>query len=185
MQSSLGLIETLGYVAATEAADAGSKAANVTLRGYERGRAGLITVKFAGEVAAVRAAVTAGATAARRVGMVLAVHVIAHPVRALEVISEGWKSQEEKKQSGEEAKEAGPAPPEPAGVSEEVTEEVIGEATGAEEPLKEVKEVTPELTQVKEEVAEGSAKPENKPAEAAGPARIQRKEKSKGKSKRK
>ena len=32
-KESLGLIETLGLVAAIEAADAGSKAANVTLRG--------------------------------------------------------------------------------------------------------------------------------------------------------
>ena len=47
-RDSLGLIETSGLVAAIEAADAGSKAANVSFRGYERARAGLITVVFLG-----------------------------------------------------------------------------------------------------------------------------------------
>lgn len=84
---SLGLVETLGYVAAIEAADVGSKAASVRLLGYERGLAGLITVKFAGDVAAVRAAVTAGAAAAEKIGKVVAVHVIARPDRQLHVIS--------------------------------------------------------------------------------------------------
>ena len=76
---SLGLIETLGLVGAIEAADAGTKAANVSFRGYERGRAGLITVVFTGDVAAVRTAVAAGMTAAKQVGHVVSVHVIARP----------------------------------------------------------------------------------------------------------
>jgi microcompartment protein CcmL/EutN len=84
-KESLGLIETLGLVAAIEAADAGSKAANVTLRGYERARAGLITVAFVGDVAAVRAAVSAAAAAAKRVGTVVSVHVIARPDNQLHV----------------------------------------------------------------------------------------------------
>lgn len=88
-KDSLGLIETLGLVGAIEAADAGSKAANVAFRGYERGRAGLITVVFAGDVAAVRAAVTAGAAAARQVGKVLSVHVIARPDRQLQASRNG------------------------------------------------------------------------------------------------
>ncbi len=90
-RESLGLIETLGLVAAVEAADAGSKAANVTFRGYERARAGLITVVFLGDVAAVRAAATAGAAAAKRVGTVVSVHVIARPDRQLHVIANGAK----------------------------------------------------------------------------------------------
>lgn len=83
---SLGLVETLGYVAAIEAADVGSKAACVRLLGYERGLAGLVTVKFVGDVAAVRAAVTAGAAAAEKIGKVAAVHVIARPDWQLRVI---------------------------------------------------------------------------------------------------
>lgn len=91
-RDSLGLIETSGLVAALEAADAGSKAANVVFRGYERARAGLITVVFLGDVAAVRAAVTAGCAAAKRVGTVISVHVIARPDRQLHVIANGAKA---------------------------------------------------------------------------------------------
>lgn len=84
-KQSLGLIETWGYVPAIEAADAGTKAADVTLLGYERARAGLITVKFVGDVAAVKAAVTAGSAAAEKVGKVVAVHVIPRPDRQLRI----------------------------------------------------------------------------------------------------
>ncbi len=90
-RDSLGLIETSGLVAAIEAADAGSKAANVSFRGYESARAGLITVVFLGDVAAVRAAVTAGSAAAKRIGTVLSVHVIARPDRQLRVVANDAK----------------------------------------------------------------------------------------------
>jgi microcompartment protein CcmL/EutN len=83
---SLGLIETLGLTAAIEAADAGSKAANVRFLGYERVRAGLITVKFAGDVAAIKAAVAAATAAAKRVGKVVSTHVIPRPDRQLTAI---------------------------------------------------------------------------------------------------
>lgn len=88
-KDSLGLIETLGLVGALEAADAGSKAANVTFRGYERGRAGLVTVVFTGDVAAVRAAVCAGAEAAKRVGHLVTTDVIARPDHQLHVTGDG------------------------------------------------------------------------------------------------
>jgi microcompartment protein CcmL/EutN len=82
---SLGLIETWGYVPAIEAADAGTKAADVVLLGYEEVRAGLITVKFVGDVAAIQAAVAAGAAAGQKVGKVVAVHVIPRPDRQLRI----------------------------------------------------------------------------------------------------
>ena len=82
---SLGMIETWGYVPAIEAADAGTKAADVVLLGYEEVRAGLITVKFIGDVAAIQAAVAAGAAAGERVGKVVAVHVIPRPDRQLRI----------------------------------------------------------------------------------------------------
>ena len=88
-KESLGLIETVGLIPAIEAADAGSKAANVSFRGMEGARAGLITVTFLGDVAAVRAAVSAGAAAARSVGKVVSVHVIARPDRQLHVTANG------------------------------------------------------------------------------------------------
>ena len=59
----LGLIETRGLVGAIEASDAGLKAADVRLLGTEKADAGLVTVKFVGEVAAVKAAVDAGTSA--------------------------------------------------------------------------------------------------------------------------
>ncbi|MBI4777135.1 MAG: BMC domain-containing protein [Deltaproteobacteria bacterium] len=86
---SLGLIETLGWTAAVEAADAGTKAANVALLPYGRAGAGLITIQFRGEVAAVKAAVTAAAAAARRIGKVVSVHVIPRPDPQLELTLPG------------------------------------------------------------------------------------------------
>ena len=75
----LGLIETRGLVGAIEATDAGLKAADVRLLGTERADAGLVTVKFVGEVAAVKAAVDAAAAAADRVGHLVSAHVIPRP----------------------------------------------------------------------------------------------------------
>jgi microcompartment protein CcmL/EutN len=57
------------------------KTANVRLVGYEKIDAGLVTAIVRGEVGAVKAAVEAGAAAARRVGEVVAVHVIPRPHR--------------------------------------------------------------------------------------------------------
>lgn len=82
---SLGLIETWGFVPAVEAADAGTKAADVKLLGYEVVPVGRVMVAFVGDVAAVKAAVQSGAAAAERVGEVLAVHVIPRPDRQVRV----------------------------------------------------------------------------------------------------
>lgn len=87
----LGMVETRGLVGALEAADAGTKAADVRLLGRELADAGLVTVYFAGDVAAVRAAVDAGAAAALRVGELVSTHVIPrpHPDTGLAVQPEG------------------------------------------------------------------------------------------------
>ncbi|MDT7540871.1 MAG: hypothetical protein QOE33_775 [Acidobacteriota bacterium] len=79
MEEALGMVECMGLVAMIEAADAMVKAANVTLVGYEKIDAGLVTAIVRGEVGAVKAAVDAGAAAASRVGKVVATHVIARP----------------------------------------------------------------------------------------------------------
>ena len=76
MVTALGMIETIGLVSAVEAADAGLKAAEVRLLGTDYVRGGLVMVRFEGDVAAVQAAVEAGAVAAKRVGHVFSVHVI-------------------------------------------------------------------------------------------------------------
>jgi microcompartment protein CcmL/EutN len=79
MGEALGLIETRGLVALVEAADAMVKAAKVTLVGWEKIGSGYVTVMCRGDVAAVKAATDAGAAAARRVGELIAVHVIPRP----------------------------------------------------------------------------------------------------------
>jgi microcompartment protein CcmL/EutN len=78
-REALGMIECRGLVAMIEAADAAVKAANVTLVGWEKIDAGLVTAIVRGEVGAVKAAVDAGAAAGRRVGEVVATHIIPRP----------------------------------------------------------------------------------------------------------
>jgi ethanolamine utilization protein EutM len=85
-QIALGMIETRGLVAAVEAADAMVKAARVTLIGKEQIGGGYVTVMVRGEVGAVKAATDAGATAARRVGELVSVHVIPRPHGEVEFI---------------------------------------------------------------------------------------------------
>ncbi len=82
----LGLVETRGLVAAIEAADAATKAAEVELISRERADAGLVTIKIKGDVAAVRAAVDAAATAAQRVGQLVSAHVIPRPDEETEIL---------------------------------------------------------------------------------------------------
>ncbi|QSQ08222.1 Propanediol utilization protein PduA [Koleobacter methoxysyntrophicus] len=85
MKTALGLIETVGLTAAVEAADTAVKSANVVLIGYELSRGGgLVTVKLAGDVGAVKAAVEAGAAAARKVNKVWSVQVIPRPAEYIE-----------------------------------------------------------------------------------------------------
>lgn len=84
--NALGLIETRGLVGSIEAADAMVKAANVRLIGKEHVGGGLVTVMVRGDVGAIKAATDAGAAAARRVGELISVHVIARPHSDLEKI---------------------------------------------------------------------------------------------------
>jgi ethanolamine utilization protein EutM len=86
MENALGMIETIGEVAAIEAADAMVKAANVKLIGKEKIGSGYITVMVRGDVGAVKAATEAGAAAAARVGELKSVHVIPRPHTEVESI---------------------------------------------------------------------------------------------------
>jgi ethanolamine utilization protein EutM len=85
----LGMIETRGLVGAIEASDAMVKAANVVLIGKEYIGSGYVTVMVRGDVGAVKAATDAGAAAARRVGELIAVHVIPRPHEMVEKILPG------------------------------------------------------------------------------------------------
>ena len=75
----LGMIETKGLVALIEASDAMLKSANVTLVGWQKIGSGLVTAFVVGDVAAVKAAIDAGASAAGRIGEVVGVQVIPRP----------------------------------------------------------------------------------------------------------
>ena len=77
-QDALGLIETMGFVGVVEAADAAVKAAAVEIAVVEKVD-GMVSVHLLGDVAAVQAAVQAGAMAAQRVGQLLSQHVIPSP----------------------------------------------------------------------------------------------------------
>jgi ethanolamine utilization protein EutM len=75
----LGMIETRGLIGMIEAADAMLKTANVVLVSWQKVDAGLVTALIRGDVGSVKAATDAGAAAARKVGELIGVHVIARP----------------------------------------------------------------------------------------------------------
>ncbi len=80
----LAMVETKGLIALIEAADAMTKAARIELVGYKRIGAGHVTVMVRGDVASCKAALDAGAAAAKCVGQVVAVHIIPRPHADLE-----------------------------------------------------------------------------------------------------
>ncbi|MGB0416096.1 MAG: BMC domain-containing protein [Coraliomargarita sp.] len=78
-KQAIGMIECKGLISLMEASDAALKSADVTMTGWEKIGSGLVTGFFTGDVAAVKAAVEAGADAAGQVGEVIAVQVIPRP----------------------------------------------------------------------------------------------------------
>ena len=79
MENAIGLVETKGFVGSIEAADVMLKAANVKLVKQTTIGGGLVTVIVEGDVGAVNAAVDAGATAVKKVGELVSVHIIPRP----------------------------------------------------------------------------------------------------------
>ena len=79
MEIALGMIETRGFAAVVEAADAMVKAAKVELVGYQQIGGGYVTAIVRGDVAAVRAALDAGSRSAERVGEIVSTHIIPRP----------------------------------------------------------------------------------------------------------
>lgn len=112
----LGMIETRGLLASIEAADAMLKAADVTLLDRTKVGGGLVTISVTGDVAAVKAAVDAGAAAAERLGdgLLVTQHVIARPQQDVELL---FRSPEEKtakpKEIPEEPSDEGGEEPQP------------------------------------------------------------------------
>jgi len=87
--AAVGQVETKGLVAAIQAADAMLKAANVDLLSKENSGGGYVTVTVAGDVGAVKAALDAGAEAAKKTGELVSVNIIPRPHSGLEEIFPG------------------------------------------------------------------------------------------------
>lgn len=83
MIEALGIIETLGFTAGIQAADAAVKSANVKLGKWVKVGGGRVNIILRGDVAAVKAGVEAGVQAASRVGTVISEIVIPRPSEKL------------------------------------------------------------------------------------------------------
>jgi microcompartment protein CcmL/EutN len=94
------MIETRGFAAMVEAADAMVKAAKVELVGYEKTGGGYVTSVVRGDVAAVKAAVEAGARNASKVGEVVATHVIARPHTNIDTVLPLGRADEARAETG-------------------------------------------------------------------------------------
>lgn len=79
----LGLVETIGLVPALEACDKMLKASDVKLVSYENIGSTLVTMMVIGDVAAVEAAVEAGARAAAAIGKLTSHNVMPRPIPAV------------------------------------------------------------------------------------------------------
>ena len=79
MIEALGIIETLGFTAGIQAADAAVKTANVKLGNWVKVGGGRVSIIVRGDVAAVKAAVEAGVQAASQIGSVQSEVVIPRP----------------------------------------------------------------------------------------------------------
>jgi microcompartment protein CcmL/EutN len=100
MAEALGMIEARGFAAMVEAADAMVKAAKVELVSYEKTGGGYVTAVVRGDVAAVKAAVEAGARAATKVGEVVTSHVIARPHVNVDLVLPLGRLEEAKAEGG-------------------------------------------------------------------------------------
>lgn len=136
--SALGLIETYGYVSAVEAADAALKAADVKLVNLVKVRGGIMTLTLEGEVAAVKAAVDAGAASAERIGRLLTSHVIARLDEEVWAIVETGKEMEQEKSPDSSSNDMEVENPIPKmdkapSMAKEMKEESLPEDTSPEE----------------------------------------------------
>ena len=88
MGEAVGIIEVYGLATAFAAADAGCKAANVTIENFDKNKPAnadalpvplIVMIKFRGTVSDVRAAVDAAKRRAEELAGVVATHEIARP----------------------------------------------------------------------------------------------------------
>lgn len=101
MRKALGMIEAIGLTTAIAALDSASKAADITLVGFDKvigvEKAVSVTIHIAGEVSAVNAAVEAGVQAGNKIGRIASSKTIARPHEELDfLIKEFEKNLKEK-----------------------------------------------------------------------------------------
>ncbi len=101
MAEALGMIECRGFAAMVEASDAMVKAAKVELVSYEKTGGGYVTAIVRGDVAAVKAAVEAGARGAEKVGEVVSVHVIPRPHVNIDLVLPLGRTEQVRAEMGE------------------------------------------------------------------------------------
>jgi microcompartment protein CcmL/EutN len=92
-RQAIGILETKGLIALVQGTDAMLKAANVELTGPMKGvGSALVSAVVTGDVAAVNAAIEAGAETAGRYGEVVSAHVIARPHDDTDIVVPGAKA---------------------------------------------------------------------------------------------
>lgn len=104
----LGFVETKGFVAAIESADAMLKAAKVNLLERTFVKGGIVAITITGDVAACKASVDAAVVAVERMGgTLLSTHVIPRPADTLKglIVGSGELIEEEDKEIPEEKQE--------------------------------------------------------------------------------
>ncbi|WP_291578601.1 BMC domain-containing protein [Clostridium sp. UBA6640] len=95
-ESTLGLLETYGFVGAVEGLDVALKSANVKLVSCEFVTGGIVTILITGDVASVKASIEAASTAVDRLGSLRNAHVIARAEENVWNILDGKKKDSSK-----------------------------------------------------------------------------------------
>ena len=158
-KNALGFIETVGLAAAVAAADAACKAADVRLIGREISKGyGYVTVKLAGDVGAVKAALAAAKAASEKVNRVWSLDLIPRPAAGLGDVLV-WNRETRGADRWREERVAGEAPQEPA-PEPEVPEVPAEEPPSVPEPEGPAPEEQEDETPVPESPGEPREEPE-------------------------
>jgi ethanolamine utilization protein EutM len=84
LKNAIGILETKGFAPLVQGADAALKAANVDMIEWRQVGSGYVSFIIEGDVAAVRAAIEAGASSASKVGQVVSQLIIPRPIEELD-----------------------------------------------------------------------------------------------------
>jgi ethanolamine utilization protein EutM len=84
LKNAIGILETKGFAPLVLGVDTALKAANVDLIEWRQVGSGYVSCVIEGDVAAVRAAIEAGASSASKVGQVVSQLIIPRPIEELD-----------------------------------------------------------------------------------------------------